>query len=46
VHRPAAVFADEPTGSLDSEFGVLVVAAVGALPLVGRRIDPELIRRD
>ncbi|MGW4979835.1 FtsX-like permease family protein [Streptomyces mirabilis] len=26
--------------------GVLVVAAVGALPLVGRRIDPELIRRD
>ncbi|MET8407234.1 FtsX-like permease family protein [Streptomyces sp. NPDC005195] len=25
--------------------GVVVVAAVGALPLVGRRIDPELIRR-
>ncbi|MET7884722.1 ABC transporter permease [Streptomyces avermitilis] len=26
--------------------GVAVVSAVGALPLVGRRIDPELIRRD
>ncbi|MEU1530178.1 ABC transporter permease [Streptomyces fagopyri] len=26
--------------------GVVAVAAVGALPLVGRRIDPELIRRD
>ncbi|MFD3929388.1 FtsX-like permease family protein [Streptomyces sp. NPDC058614] len=25
---------------------VVAVAAVGALPLVGRRIDPELIRRD
>ncbi|MFJ4929693.1 ABC transporter permease [Streptomyces sp. NPDC088736] len=25
--------------------GVVAVAAVGALPLVGRRIDPELIRR-
>ncbi|MEU1162625.1 FtsX-like permease family protein [Streptomyces sp. NPDC005921] len=25
---------------------VIVVAALGALPLVGRRIDPELIRRD
>ncbi|MEU1512044.1 ABC transporter permease [Streptomyces sp. NPDC005811] len=26
--------------------GVVVAAAVGSLPLVGRRIDPELIRRD
>ncbi|WP_308287954.1 hypothetical protein [Streptomyces hilarionis] len=26
--------------------GVVVVAALGSLPLVGRRIDPELIRRD
>ncbi|GAA2940228.1 MULTISPECIES: FtsX-like permease family protein [Streptomyces] len=26
--------------------GVAAVSAVGALPLVGRRIDPELIRRD
>ncbi|MFH8473330.1 FtsX-like permease family protein [Streptomyces sp. NPDC018000] len=26
--------------------GVLVLATVGTLPLVGRRIDPELIRRD
>ncbi|MEV7690302.1 ABC transporter permease [Streptomyces bungoensis] len=26
--------------------GVVAVAALGALPLVGRRIDPELIRRD
>jgi hypothetical protein len=26
--------------------GVAAVAAVGTLPLVGRRIDPELIRRD
>ncbi|KND45285.1 FtsX-like permease family protein [Streptomyces stelliscabiei] len=26
--------------------GAVVVAAAGALPLVGRRIDPELIRRD
>ena len=26
--------------------GVLVLAVMGTLPLVGRRIDPELIRRD
>ncbi|MFF2201926.1 ABC transporter permease [Streptomyces sp. NPDC058145] len=26
--------------------GVVVVATLGTLPLVGRRIDPELIRRD
>ncbi|MDR6973735.1 ABC-type lipoprotein release transport system permease subunit [Streptomyces sp. 3330] len=26
--------------------GVVVLAAVGSLPLIGRRIDPELIRRD
>ncbi|WP_329218268.1 ABC transporter permease [Streptomyces sp. NBC_01485] len=26
--------------------GVLAAAALGSLPLVGRRIDPELIRRD
>ncbi|UUU34049.1 ABC transporter permease [Streptomyces sp. CA-210063] len=26
--------------------GAVAVAAIGALPLVGRRIDPELIRRD
>ncbi|MFI1359553.1 ABC transporter permease [Streptomyces sp. NPDC020898] len=26
--------------------GVVATAAVGSLPLVGRRIDPELIRRD
>ncbi|WP_231630736.1 FtsX-like permease family protein, partial [Streptomyces clavuligerus] len=26
--------------------GVVLVAAAGSLPLVGRRIDPELIRRD
>lgn len=26
--------------------GVLVLATVGTWPLVGRRIDPELIRRD
>ncbi|WP_371669977.1 ABC transporter permease [Streptomyces sp. NBC_00289] len=26
--------------------GVVAAAAVGSLPLVGRRIDPELIRRD
>ncbi|MET8167513.1 FtsX-like permease family protein [Streptomyces sp. NPDC005329] len=26
--------------------GAVVVAAVGSLPLIGRRIDPELIRRD
>ncbi|MER5193166.1 FtsX-like permease family protein [Streptomyces sp. NPDC002755] len=31
---------------LASALGVVVVAALGALPLVGRRIDPELIRRD
>ncbi|WP_406530736.1 ABC transporter permease [Streptomyces sp. I8-5] len=29
-----------------SALGVVVVAAVGALPLVGRRVNPELIRRD
>jgi hypothetical protein len=27
-------------------FGTVAVAALGSLPLVGRRIDPELIRRD
>ncbi|OQR61372.1 ABC transporter permease [Streptomyces maremycinicus] len=26
--------------------GVVALAAVGSLPLIGRRIDPELIRRD
>ncbi|MGG8410330.1 FtsX-like permease family protein, partial [Streptomyces sp. 12297] len=26
--------------------GVVVVATLGTLPLIGRRIDPELIRRD
>ncbi|MFF5185032.1 FtsX-like permease family protein [Streptomyces sp. NPDC000345] len=26
--------------------GAVVVAALGSLPLIGRRIDPELIRRD
>jgi hypothetical protein len=26
--------------------GAVVIAALGSLPLVGRRIDPELIRRD
>lgn len=26
--------------------GVVAIAAVGSLPLIGRRIDPELIRRD
>ncbi|MCX4739324.1 FtsX-like permease family protein [Streptomyces antibioticus] len=26
--------------------GVVVIATLGSLPLVGRRIDPELIRRD
>ncbi|MER6342879.1 FtsX-like permease family protein [Streptomyces sp. NPDC001595] len=26
--------------------GVVGIAALGALPLLGRRIDPELIRRD
>ncbi|MEU1186133.1 FtsX-like permease family protein [Streptomyces sp. NPDC005859] len=31
---------------LASTLGVVVVAALGALPLIGRRIDPELIRRD
>ncbi|KQX82482.1 FtsX-like permease family protein [Streptomyces sp. Root1310] len=31
---------------LASALGVVVVAALGALPLIGRRIDPELIRRD
>ncbi|MFI1047442.1 FtsX-like permease family protein [Streptomyces griseoruber] len=31
---------------LVSALGVVMVAAIGALPLVGRRIDPELIRRD
>ncbi|MEU6199325.1 ABC transporter permease [Streptomyces sp. NPDC047061] len=31
---------------LAGTLGVMVVAALGALPLVGRRIDPELIRRD
>ncbi|GGV90456.1 hypothetical protein GCM10015535_46650 [Streptomyces gelaticus] len=31
---------------LFSALGVVVVAAVGALPLVGRRVNPELIRRD
>jgi hypothetical protein len=29
-----------------SALGVVIVAALGSLPLVGRRIDPELIRRD
>lgn len=29
-----------------SALGVVLIAAIGALPLVGRRIDPELIRRD
>jgi hypothetical protein len=43
-----AVFWDEDGVPLllACALGVLVVAAVGALPLVGRRIDPELIRRD
>ncbi|MER6785621.1 ABC transporter permease [Streptomyces sp. NPDC000658] len=31
---------------LVSALGVVVVAALGSLPLIGRRIDPELIRRD
>nr|WP_069767742.1 FtsX-like permease family protein [Streptomyces sp. LUP30] len=31
---------------LASTLGVVVVAALGSLPLIGRRIDPELIRRD
>ncbi|MDQ0683733.1 cell division protein FtsX [Streptomyces achromogenes] len=31
---------------LGAALGVVVVAALGSLPLVGRRIDPELIRRD
>ncbi|MER6415802.1 FtsX-like permease family protein [Streptomyces humidus] len=31
---------------LVSAVGVVVVAALGSLPLIGRRIDPELIRRD
>ncbi|MGQ4358363.1 FtsX-like permease family protein [Streptomyces sp. SAS_272] len=31
---------------LGAAVGVVVVAALGSLPLVGRRIDPELIRRD
>ncbi|MGW1269288.1 FtsX-like permease family protein [Streptomyces sp. NPDC002491] len=31
---------------LAAAVGVVVVAALGSLPLVGRRIDPELIRRD
>lgn len=31
---------------LASAVGAVVVAALGALPLIGRRIDPELIRRD
>lgn len=31
---------------LVSALGVVVIAALGSLPLVGRRIDPELIRRD
>jgi hypothetical protein len=31
---------------LVSALGVVAIAALGALPLVGRRIDPELIRRD
>ncbi|MCL8010834.1 ABC transporter permease [Streptomyces sp. AS02] len=31
---------------LAATLGVLALAIVGALPLVGRRIDPELIRRD
>ncbi|MCX4761993.1 FtsX-like permease family protein [Streptomyces sp. NBC_01275] len=31
---------------LASALGVVVVAALGSLPLIGRRIDPELIRRD
>ncbi|MFF3497979.1 FtsX-like permease family protein [Streptomyces sp. NPDC003247] len=29
-----------------SALGVVLIAALGSLPLVGRRIDPELIRRD
>ncbi|MFE1949409.1 ABC transporter permease [Streptomyces sp. NPDC059524] len=31
---------------LASALGVVGIAALGSLPLVGRRIDPELIRRD
>jgi putative ABC transport system ATP-binding protein len=31
VHRPAVVFADEPTGSLDSAAGELVLDALTAL---------------
>ncbi|WP_328428589.1 ABC transporter permease [Streptomyces sp. NBC_00443] len=31
---------------LVSTLGVLAMAIIGTLPLVGRRIDPELIRRD
>ncbi|MET7639806.1 ABC transporter permease [Streptomyces sp. NPDC005438] len=31
---------------LAAALGVLLVAALGTLPLVGRRVDPELIRRD
>ncbi|MQY32711.1 hypothetical protein SRB17_06650 [Streptomyces sp. RB17] len=31
---------------LASALGAVVVAVLGSLPLIGRRIDPELIRRD
>jgi hypothetical protein len=33
-------------GLLAAAAGAVLLAALGALPLVGRRIDPELIRRD
>ncbi|MFI7007357.1 ABC transporter permease [Streptomyces sp. NPDC050145] len=31
---------------IGSALGVVGIAALGSLPLIGRRIDPELIRRD
>jgi putative ABC transport system ATP-binding protein len=34
------------SSSIWQALGVVAVAALGTLPLVGRRIDPELIRRD
>jgi hypothetical protein len=33
-------------GLIGAAAGAVLLAALGALPLVGRRIDPELIRRD
>jgi putative ABC transport system ATP-binding protein len=50
VHEPAVVWADEPTGSLDTETGLQVMDLLGGLNAQGRTIvmithDQDLARR-